>query len=588
MISTPDRADRPAWIVLGRTDDGVAAALLDADGRRADATRRSRHPAFAAWVARDRGRGRAALGVERRARLVRRRCSPPACGSRAATTCGSATRSCADRRSSPTPPPCVRRRSGMPRPPSRREAGAPALFDWDDGTAVDPRRTAAPDSTRRSTSSRGSATAIAASADPGRLRLLIAAESAGALIAEELRAAGLPWDAAAHDRDPHRDAGRAPAGGRPARRSSPRPPSGCARRSAIPGASLDSQPKLLRALHRVGRAGRVDEPMGARRAAASGHRAAARVQEALAAAVGERLDLARGVGAGRSVPARLRAGRRRDRPLGVVGRRRAAAAATAARGGARRSRLAARRRRRRAARAAGARGDGGRHGHSRMPRAGATCTRASSTAARSRRRQEAKIAILGAMYGATTGESGRLVPRLRRIYPRRDGPRRRRRPHRRGRRAGLDLARPHVTPAVRGLGARPSRARPRPRHPERTRPAHAAGPAIAAGSRATSSCRAPPPSGRSRGWPTCARVSPRCPRWRRRMPRSGPARSSGGVRTSRSSCTTRSSCTRPRRYADEAAQAVQDAAASAARLLFGDFPIDFPLDVRIAQTALKD
>ena len=33
-------------------------------------------------------------------------------------------------------------------------------------------------------------------------------------------------------------------------------------------------------------------------------------------------------------------------------------------------------------------------------------------------RDEAKIAILGAMYGATTGESGRLVPRLARAFPR--------------------------------------------------------------------------------------------------------------------------------------------------------------------------
>ncbi|ANJ27098.1 bifunctional 3'-5' exonuclease/DNA polymerase [Agromyces aureus] len=32
-------------------------------------------------------------------------------------------------------------------------------------------------------------------------------------------------------------------------------------------------------------------------------------------------------------------------------------------------------------------------------------------------RDEAKIAILGAMYGATTGDSGRLVPRLARAYP---------------------------------------------------------------------------------------------------------------------------------------------------------------------------
>jgi DNA polymerase-1 len=44
----------------------------------------------------------------------------------------------------------------------------------------------------------------------------------------------------------------------------------------------------------------------------------------------------------------------------------------------------------------------------------------------------------------------------------------------------------------------------------------------------------------------------------------------------------------PAAYAEDAAQAVQDAAASAARLLFGDFPIDFPLDVRIARTARKE
>ena len=33
-------------------------------------------------------------------------------------------------------------------------------------------------------------------------------------------------------------------------------------------------------------------------------------------------------------------------------------------------------------------------------------------------RQDAKIALLGAIYGATTGESARLLPRLRRAYPR--------------------------------------------------------------------------------------------------------------------------------------------------------------------------
>ena len=41
--------------------------------------------------------------------------------------------------------------------------------------------------------------AVAASAEPGRIGRLLAAESAGALIAAEMRYAGLPWDAARHD-----------------------------------------------------------------------------------------------------------------------------------------------------------------------------------------------------------------------------------------------------------------------------------------------------------------------------------------------------------------------------------------------------
>jgi len=44
----------------------------------------------------------------------------------------------------------------------------------------------------------------------------------------------------------------------------------------------------------------------------------------------------------------------------------------------------------------------------------------------------------------------------------------------------------------------------------------------------------------------------------------------------------------PEEHAEAAAQAVTDAAAAAGRLLFGDFPLDFLLDVRIAETALKD
>jgi DNA polymerase-1 len=43
----------------------------------------------------------------------------------------------------------------------------------------------------------------------------------------------------------------------------------------------------------------------------------------------------------------------------------------------------------------------------------------------------------------------------------------------------------------------------------------------------------------------------------------------------------------PASLADAAAQAVTDAAAAAGRLLFGDFPVDFRLDVHIADSALK-
>ncbi|MEG3633883.1 bifunctional 3'-5' exonuclease/DNA polymerase [Micromonospora palythoicola] len=42
-------------------------------------------------------------------------------------------------------------------------------------------------------------TRVAATADPGRFRLLVAAESAGALIAAEMGTAGLPWRADVHD-----------------------------------------------------------------------------------------------------------------------------------------------------------------------------------------------------------------------------------------------------------------------------------------------------------------------------------------------------------------------------------------------------
>ena len=93
--------------------------------------------------------------------------------------------------------------------------------------------------------------AVAGSADPGRLRLLLAAESAGALIAAELHHDGLPWRADVHDRLLTEALGPRPRDGdRPARLEE------LARQVrdllGVPAVNLDSQPDLLRALRVAG------------------------------------------------------------------------------------------------------------------------------------------------------------------------------------------------------------------------------------------------------------------------------------------------------------------------------------------------
>ena len=75
----------------------------------------------------------------------------------------------------------------------RKRATAPsgALFDFDDAPDDLPADTLAEFQQQRA--------AVAASAEPSRIELLLAAESVGSLIAAELTFAGLPWDAARHD-----------------------------------------------------------------------------------------------------------------------------------------------------------------------------------------------------------------------------------------------------------------------------------------------------------------------------------------------------------------------------------------------------
>ncbi|WP_307469255.1 bifunctional 3'-5' exonuclease/DNA polymerase [Microbacterium sp. SORGH_AS_0505] len=248
------------------------------------------------------------------------------------------------------------------------------------------------------------------------LRLLVAAESVGALVAAEMHAAGVPWDGRVHDEILTGMLGERDAGGRPPARI-------VALAAEIrgllgdPGASLDSQPKLLRALHRVGVAAtstskweltEYDHPVVAplleykrlmRMYTANGW---AWREEWAPAGRFRPVYVPGGVVTGRwassgggalQLPRQLRPAVRADQgwtlvvadvaqlePRVLAAMSRDAALADSARGTDLYEGIVSR---------------------------GVVSTRS-----------EAKFALLGAMYGATTGDSGRLVPALRRAYPR--------------------------------------------------------------------------------------------------------------------------------------------------------------------------
>lgn len=93
--------------------------------------------------------------------------------------------------------------------------------------------------------------AVAASREPGRLNLLLAAESVGSLIAAEMRFAGLPWNAERHDELLTEVLGPRPAAGeRPERMTAKL----AELRAALGVADVnpESQPSLLRALQSAG------------------------------------------------------------------------------------------------------------------------------------------------------------------------------------------------------------------------------------------------------------------------------------------------------------------------------------------------
>ncbi len=580
MTSTPDSPSAPAWIVLGRTGDEVSAALLDGDG--AELSRgRVAGSALSSWVSdgearwsprwvwNDAPRWYAALLADG----VRvGRCHD-------LRLCHAILRdSMLVGESAP-----VRRATAWDAGPhAAAPAAAPALFELDDAHQADGLPSALDEALAEFARQRD---AIAGSADPGRLRLLTAAESAGALIAEELRAAGVPWDAAAHDRILVETLGeRPPGGGQPAGLAA-----AAARvREALgdPSASLDSQPKLLRALHRVGvlvestsrwelaeQQHPVVEPLIeykklSRLLSANGW---AWLDEWVEDGRFRPVYVPGGVVTGRwassgggalQLPRQLREAVRADpgwklivadvaqlEPRVLAAMASDTALASAARG---------------------------RDLYAGVVDSGAVATR-----------QEAKIAILGAMYGATTGESGRLVPRLRRAYPRAMG-------------LVDEAARTGEDGGV--VSTWLGRGSPAPSDTWSAAQSRATE-AEASGADETRAKRWARDRGRfTRNFVVQGTAAEWALAWladlRGRLealppvddahaaPRSGPvfARRAHLAFFLHDEVIVHA----PAALADQAAQAVTDAAAAAARLLFGDFPLDFPLDVRISDTALKE
>lgn len=291
--------------------------------------------------------------------------------------------------------------------PGRAEA-EPSLLDLPaDGREVDLAETVAEFGRQQR--------AVADSEHPGRLRLLLAAESAGALVAAELTQVGLPFDVRVHDERLTQLLGPRPLpGGRPAKLVA----LAVRVRDALaaPGLNPDSQPELLRALHASGL-----------EAASTRQWELERLDHPALAPLLEYKKLARLLSANgwTWMDTWVRAGRFRPDylPSGVVTGR------WAARGGGAlqlpkqiRSAVVA---------------DPGQRlvvadAAQLEPRVLAALAGDRAMARASRAgdlyqalvdegvvdtRGHAKVAMLGALYGATSGEAGLLMPRLRRTFP---------------------------------------------------------------------------------------------------------------------------------------------------------------------------
>jgi len=189
-------------------------------------------------------------------------------------------------------------------------------------------------------------------------------------------------------------------------------------------------------------------------------------------------------------------------------------------------------------------------------------------------RDHAKVAMLGAMYGATTGESGRLLPRLARAYPR-----------------ALGLTETAARAGERGdiVTTRLGRSSPRPGESWQATQAQAYDPAASAGDERRARSQARDwgrftrnfvVQGSAAEWALCWMAEVRRELWSLRDA-AAPGRATvfAGAPHLVFFLHDEIIVHTPVALVDEVEQIITRAAATAGRLLFGDFPVDFLLTV---------
>lgn len=428
--------------------------------------------------------------------------------------------------------------------------------------------------------------AVAEAPEPGRLRLLLAAESAGALVAAEMHADGLPWSRARHEALLEQALGpRPPAGFRPVVLE--RLAGEIAGLLGAPRLNPDSQVELLRALRAAG----LDVTSTSKwELARSDHPVVAplleykRLARLLAANGWAWLDtwVEPGV-AGRAdrfrtdyVPGGVVTGRWATSGGGALQIPKAVRGAVVADPGWRLVVADASQIEPRVLAAMARDTDLAEAGRDRDLYAGLVDAGVVDS------RQRAKVGMLGALYGGTTGESGLVLPRLRQAYPR-----------------ALGLVDDAARTGERGGTVRTWLGRTSPPPGEAWRDVQHRAATVEASAVDERRARS-----QARDWGRFTRnfvVQGTAAEWalcwmaelRRRL-RAMPPETTAGAEGAPAPGEGRPHLVfflhdevvvhSPADRAEQVADAIRDAAAAAGRLLFGDFPITFPLEVSVVES----